>query len=194
MKSIFYICMALGALLLPVSEGIRDAVVVAIKSVATGIEHMMIRGDYAEIRVVEGDEFDKVINEPGRLVIVSVQSELSAGSRGADGELQKEIRRLPAEVLVAKVIAERNRELLHRLNMPIIPTLQIYSRGKLVRQFSGNINKTEFLVVMNETMKKHASGEAGSSITPLKKDWMPPGIEAEPSKHVSPLTPLNSER
>jgi len=193
MKTIFYICMALGALLLPVSEGIRDAVVVAIKSVATGIERMMIRGDYAEIRVVEGDEFDKVVNEPRRLVIVAVQSELSAGSRGVNGELEKAIRRLPAEVLVAKVIAERNQKLLQRLNIPAIPTLQIYSRGKLVRQFSGNINKTEFLVVMNENLKNHASGEGGGVITPLKKDWMPPGIEAEPSKGDAPLTPLNPE-
>ena len=86
MKSILYISMALGALLLPASEGLRNAAVVVIKSVATGIERLIVRGNYAEIRVVEGDQFDEVINAPGRLVLVAVQSELSSVARGeADG-------------------------------------------------------------------------------------------------------------
>ncbi len=98
--------------MLPASRGLRVAAIGLLKSVASSIERLVIRGDYAEIRMVDGEEFDMVINEPGRVVIVVIQNELTAASRSETHELDEEIKRLPGKVLVAKVIAERNQALL----------------------------------------------------------------------------------
>mgnify|MGYP002640421795 CR=1 FL=1 len=191
MKTILYICIALAVVVLAASEGMRHAAVSAFKSLTIGIGRLVVGSDYAEIRVVEGHEFDQVINEPGRVVIVVLQSELSAGSHGKNQDLERSIKELPAQILVAKIMVERNQELLKRLDVSAIPALQIYVRGKLVKGFSGNIDKTEFLNAVNESLQNRENTKGASSITPLKKDWLPPGIEAVPSKSSAPMTPLN---
>ncbi|MBT8037903.1 MAG: hypothetical protein KJO21_10195 [Verrucomicrobiae bacterium] len=192
MKAVIYIVLVMGALLLPASKFVRDSAIVFIKAMATGIERLVIRGDYAEIRLVDGDEFNEVIHEPGRLVIMSVQKEMTASSRSEVLELDQAIKRLPAKVLVAKVIAEQNAPLLAELNIPRdVPTMRIYSRGKMVKEFQGSVDKDKFLRVVqyhldNPNVKIHGDAFMG----PMHPDWMPEGVEARGKKVAVPVTPL----
>ncbi len=191
MKAIFYICLVLGALVLPASKGMRDGAVVFIKAMATGIERLVIRGDYAEVRIVDGEEFEMVINEPGRLVIVAFQNEMTTKSRSERRELDDAIRRLPAKVLVAKVIAERNAPLLNDLNIPIVPTMRIYRQGTMVKEFKGTVNKIEFLRVVQHCLDNptgHLSGDP--YMGPMQTDWMPDGVEKRREETPAPTTPL----
>ncbi len=191
MKAIFYICLVLGTLLLPASKGLRDGAVVFIKAMATGIERLVIRGDYAEVRIVDGDEFEMVINEPGRLVIVAVQNEMSTASKSDSQELDEAIRRLPARVLVAKVIAERNAPLLTYLDIPAVPTMRIYSRGKMVKEFKGKVNKDDFLSVVQYYLENPGGHKGGDPyMGPMRADWMPDGVQERWEKTKAPSTPL----
>lgn len=192
MKAIFYICLVLGALVLPASKGVRDAAIGVVTAVASGIERLVIRGDYAEVRLVDGDEFEKVIREKDRLVIVAVRNELTASSRSETQEIDGVIKRLPATVLVAKVIAERNMELLKRLKIPSIPNMRIYSNGLMVKEFRGRVDKAEFKRVVEHYLENPvgSGGGTGPTIIPMKEDWMPDGVEEKKVPSVAPMTPL----
>jgi thioredoxin-like negative regulator of GroEL len=191
MKAIFYTCLLLGALLLPASKGLRDGAIVLIKAMATGIEQLVIRGDYAEIRMVDGDEFDMAINEPGRLVIVAIQNEMKTDSRSEARELDEAIKRLPAKVLVAKVIAERNAPLLAHLEIPAVPTMRIYNQGKMVKEFNGTVNNDEFLRVVQHYLDNPTDKARGDAyMGPMRTDWMPDGVQKRGGKTQAPTTPL----
>lgn len=183
MKAILYTLLVMGALLLPASRGIRVAAISLLKSVARSIERIVIRGDYAEVRMVDGDEFDLVINEPDRIVIVVIQSELTASSRSETQELDAAIKHLPAKVLVAKVIAERNAPLLKRLNIPVLPNVRIYKAGKMVREFRQEVDKDELIKTVNHYLNVPNSAKSGSGyIGPMDEDWMPEGVQQKRSK------------
>lgn len=188
MKAILYTLLVAGALLLPASKGLRVAAISLLKSVATGVERMVIRGDYAEVRMVDEDEFDMVINEPGRIVIVVIQDELTASSHSETHDLNKEIKRLPAKVLVAKVIAERNASLLKKLNITAVPHVRIYRAGKMEREFRGKVNNEELLKTVTYYLNGPGSKASGSgSIAPMDKDWMPKGVQEKPSTPKAPM-------
>ncbi|MCP5535561.1 MAG: hypothetical protein H7A51_04905 [Akkermansiaceae bacterium] len=188
MKAILYTILVLGALMLPASRGVRIAAISLLKSVAAGIERMVIRGDYAEVRMVDADEFDQVINEPGRIVIVVIQNELTASSRGETHDLDEEIKRLPAKVLVAKVIAERNTSLLEKLNVPAVPNVRIYKDGRMMREFRGKVDKSEFINTVNGYLKHVDSVGSGSGyIGPMDENWMPEGVQEKQSKPKAPV-------
>ena len=180
--------------MLPASRGLRVAAIGLLKSVASSIERLVIRGDYAEIRMVDGEEFDMVINEPGRVVIVVIQNELTASSRSETHELDEEIKRLPGKVLVAKVIAERNQALLERLNIPNVPNIRVYSRGKMVREFKGKVNKDELLSTVHHYLDNPFMPDkqvAGGYIGPMDENWIPKGVQVKPSKPKAPMSPLD---
>lgn len=169
----------------------RDGAVVFIKAMATGIERLVIRGDYAEIRLVDGDEFETVINEPGRLVIVAFQNEMTTRSRSESRDLDEAIRRLPAKVLVAKVMAERNAPLLSYLSIPSVPTMRIYSRGKMVKEFKGKVDTDDLLRVVQYHLD-NPTGHKGADpyMGPMRTDWMPDGVKKRREKTQAPSTPL----
>lgn len=193
MKTIFYICLMLGALLLPASKGIRDATISLIKSVASSIERLVIRGDYAEVRIVDADEFEMTINEPGRVVIVVFQSGMAESSTPEKREFDDTIKSLPGKVLVAKVMANSNASLLKRLNVNTIPTIMIYSRGEMVRSYKGTVDKDDLVATVNQCLDSSPKVSQKGYVGPMKKDWLPPGVQTTSGDNIdAPMTPLDT--
>lgn len=180
MKILVTIILLVGALFLPASKGLRDAAITAVTAVASGVERLVMRGDYAEIRLVDGDEFDAVVREPGRLVIVVVQKELTASSRSETHELDHAMKELPGKVLIAKVVAERNTALMTRLKITRVPEIHVYRGGVLLRKFDATVDKDDFTDYIHARLEDKPSpkGSGGKpDIRPMSDDWLPPGVE-----------------
>lgn len=178
MKVLITILLLLGALFLPASKGFRDAVISGLTTIASGVERLVMRGDYAEIRLVDEDEFDDVIREPGRLVMVVVQKELTASSRGKTLDLDHAMKELPSKVLIAKVVAERNTALMTRLKVTEMPVIFVYRNGTLLRKFKSTVEKEELISYIEARLKDSpAKQNEKPDISPMRDDWLPPGVE-----------------
>lgn len=165
---------------MPASKGIRDTAITALSAIATGVERLVMRGDYAEIRLVDGNEFDKVIREPGRIVIVVVQRELTASSRSETLELDHAMKELPGKVLIAKVIAERNTALMTRLKISTIPIIHVYREGQLLKKFEASVETEEFTKFIRARLEDDPakpSRDSEPDIRPMREDWLPPGVQ-----------------
>ncbi|MBT8043495.1 MAG: hypothetical protein KJO79_00975 [Verrucomicrobiae bacterium] len=176
------------------SKGIRDGVIALVKSVATGIERIIIRGDYAEIRYVDDSDFDMAIAEPGRVVIVVFQNELRTASRSETHELETELKKLPAKVLIAKVIVERNETLLDRIKIDQVPAIRIYMAGKLVREFSDRFDEKDIMHVVQYQLHHPPSTTAEAYMGPMQHDWLPKGVRKIEAEKEAPVTPLDIPR
>jgi hypothetical protein len=195
-KTVFYLCLLAGAVVLPVSERARSLFLksasVAVSVVADGGERVFGALNSAEIRTVNGSEFDRVIRESGRLVIVDIHQEDVMVIHSEKSKLDRAIEKLPSKVLVAKVQAGKNIELMDRLQIRQIPTLLVYRNGQLLEEFSGKVDKDRFLEVVhyhlnNPKSKPYHDGYIG----PLKKNWLPEGLK--PMSKSEPMTHLNLE-
>lgn len=189
MKTFLYLCLLAGAIALPASERMKTAAVQVLSASFSALEAVLFRGDNAEVRMVNGNEFDQVIKESGRLVIVDFHHEETVKLTDAKIELDQSINRLPSTVLVAKVLADRNIELLDRLQIHNVPTLRVYRDGVLLEEFKGKIDNDRFIEVVqyhidNPTSAPHRAGYIG----PLSGDWLPEGVEERPvDVKVTPL-------
>ncbi len=192
MKSILYIMLIAGSVVLAVSKGLRETTLSIVKVAANGIERMVMRGDHAEVRTIDGDEFELVINEPGRIVVVVIENKLSTASKKKSHDLEYTIRQLPAKVLFAKVVAESNGALLKRLNIPQVPNVRIYVRGELAGEFKGRVDQDEILKAIQHYVDHPdaSSGQERGYIGPMDEDWMPHGIEDKSGKKKAPMTPF----
>lgn len=190
MKSFFYICLLAGALALPVSERLRSAALQVATVAVTAMEQVLFRGDFAEVRSVDAEDFDETIRESGRLVIVDINHEETSVNQSSKSQLDASIARLPSKVLVAKVLAGRNIELLDELQIKNVPTLRVYRNGELLEEFKGKVDEERFLETVNYHLenpnsKPHRAGYIG----PLKKNWLPDGVKERSSDPE--MTPLD---
>ena len=180
MKTLFTTILLLGALLLPASKTFRNAAVQGLTTVASVAERYILRGDYSEIRFVEEDEFEDVIREPGRLVVVVFHKELAASSRSKTQRLDKLMKQLPSKVLIAKITSESSAALMERLNISDVPTIRVYRDGVLLREFSGAISSTEFKAYIDARLEEKVTpGGMPVEMKPMNEDWLPPGVEKE---------------
>ncbi len=176
--------------MLPASERARNVVFQMASVVVTGLEQVFLQGEYAEVRMVDGAEFDAVIKEPGRLVIVDFHHEETSGSYSEKSEFDESVNRLPSKVLIAKVLAGRNIELMDRLQIHNVPTLRVYREGQLLEEFKGKVDTDRFLEVVryhlaNPDSKPRKEGYIG----PLQDDWLPEGVQQRPRDGA--VTPLD---
>lgn len=193
MKTIFYTLLVVGAMLLPASKGVRDGVIALVKSVASGLERIAIRGDYAEIRYVDDSEFDMAVAEPGRVIVVVFQNELTASSRSETAKLDEALKRLPAKVLIAKVVVERNQSLLERLHVSEVPTIRVYMAGKMIREYKDKLDENEIVRLVNYHVEHPPQSTAHAYMGPMKDDWLPKGVKRVKAEKPLPVTPLDPE-
>lgn len=182
--------------MLPLSERMRTIVYKAATVAMTGVEHgvtqMLTNYGHAEIRMVDGSEFDHVISKSGRLVIVDFHYEETMVLKNDKSDLDKSISRLSSEVLVAKVLADRNVELIDRLQIQTIPTIRVYRDGELLEEFKGKVDNDQFLkTVQYHLDTPNSQPYYNGYIGPLKKDWLPEGIEETASGQS--FRPLNAD-
>ena len=190
MKSFFYICLLVAAVLLPTSERIRTAALEVATVAITGVDQILFKDGYAEVRMVDGDEFDDVINERNRVVIVDFHHEELSVAKNDKSELDASINRLPSKILVAKVLAGRNMELIDRLQIRNLPTLRVYRNGQLLEEFKGKVDKDQFIeVVQYHLDHPNSKPHRGGYIGPIEGDWLPEGVELRSMHGMKPLQP-----
>ena len=188
MKSFLYICLAVAALMLPVSERMRSVAIEVATVAITGLDQIIFKGGYAEVRMVDGAEFEAVINESGRVVIADFHHEQISVARSDKSELDASINRLPSRVLVAKVLAGRNMELMDRLQIQNLPTLRVYREGQLLEEFKGTVDQKQFLeIVQYHLDHPNSKPHRGGYIGPIENNWLPEGVEMRGSSSASPL-------
>lgn len=189
MKSFFYICLLAGAIVLPVSERARSIGSHIGMAALSGIEEMLWGEGYAEIRTVDESNFEETVQSPGRIVIVDFHHEEISVARSDKSDLDQSINRLPSQVLVAKVLAEKNIALLDELQIHNIPTLRVYRDGEILEEFKGKVDRERFLKIVRYHLDTPNSKPIHNGyIGPLAKDWLPEGVEAAPVE--APITPL----
>ena len=141
--------------------------------------------------------FDDVIREEGRLVIVVIQNEIKTSSRAATLDLDHAMKELPGEVLIAKVVAERNPKLVSRLRVTKIPAIHVYRGGNLLRKFDPSVHKDDFLAYVNARLRDKPSDynrDKAPDIRPMNEDWLPPGVEKKTSSSDTSEEPEVSEQ
>ena len=190
MKSFIYISLLAGAIVLPTSERARSVFGQIGMAALEGVEDVLWGEGYAEVRMVDESNFEEAINSPGRLIIVDIHHEEISVARSDKSDLNESINRLPSQVLVAKVLAGKNIVLLDQLQIQNIPTLRVYRDGEILEEFKGKVDKEHFLEIVNYHLNTPNSTPRHTGyIGPLKKDWLPNGVEKTPKG--APITPLN---
>lgn len=177
--------------MLAASKELRITAISVVQVTARSIKQLAFRGNQAEIRTIKASEFDSVITEPGRIVVVVIENKLTAESAKKRHELEDGLRELPSKVLLAKLVAEGNGSLLKRLNIPQIPNVRIYIRGEMVGEFKGRVDKNELIKAIQYHLDNPnvPVGRESGYIGPMDDGWLPPGIESKSSK--SKLRPMS---
>ena len=177
--------------MLPAAKDVRLAAFKMVLDVAGGIERMVLRGDHAEIRSVEGKDFDKVIRERNRVVIVVVHNKLRSSSRSKLRDIDEAVKKLPGRVLVAKVIAEENTLLLKKLNISTLPTIRVYQAGRLIHDFKGGVDKEDLIRAVETCLNNSDARNTGPGyIGPMDKNWIPEGVQRSLSGPKMPASKL----
>jgi len=177
MKISVYIFLVLAGLLLPATEEVRSSVVRLVKDAVSAATSMVIRGNHAEVRFVDGKDYeDLVLNEKERLVVVVFGNKIRSTSRSEERDFDMALRKLPSSVLVAKVNAEGNGDLLRKHNVYKLPNIRIYKAGSLVRNFGSEVDVEELCSVVENYLNYTSGRMAAGYIGPMEKDWLPQGV------------------
>lgn len=176
--------------MVPVSERMRSAALEMATVVITGVDQILFKDGYAEVRMVDADQFEEVIKERNRIVIVDFHHEELSVAKSEKSELDASINRLPSKILVAKVLAGRNMELVDRLQIQNLPTLRVYRDGQLLEEFKGKVDKDQFIeAVQYHLDHPNSKPYRGGYIGPIEGDWLPEGVELRSMQGMKPLHP-----
>jgi len=115
-------------------------------------EGLVVNGDRLETRMVKGDEFNEVINEQGRLVIVSFDKELAYAANGRSIVFDERLRDLPPQVLLVRVQIESNTKLMKSLGLSPKPIIQVYEAGRLLREFEHPVDTDVLLAEVDNLL------------------------------------------
>ncbi len=150
MKKIFYLGLIVGIAWLIESKDARQKVYRSIAIIKNGIDRIVIRGDHMETRIIHGhDALVRVMREPGRLVIVSFESDLTSVTRFQSDDFNNKLKNFPSKVLFARVIKERNEALMKSEGVVKLPTLRVYREGMFLKEFKAPLNESAFLGYIN---------------------------------------------
>jgi len=150
MKKLFYLGFIVGIAWLIESKDARQKVYRSLAVIKNGVERLLVRGDHMETRIILGhDALANVMKEPGRLVIVSFESDRTSVSRSQSDDFNKKLKLLPSKVLLARVIRERNEALVKSEGVVLLPTLRVYREGKFLKEFKAPLNESAFLGYIN---------------------------------------------
>lgn len=142
----------------------------------------------ADVRDITEGQFDEIINTPGKLVIVDYHADWCGPCKMLSPVLKEVAGEYSGRTLVAKINVDHAKSLAQKEGVGGIPDVRFYRDGKRVDQFVGYIDAGK----VREKVAKHApaSAPAGGDgtpegtpvpaeppIQPMKKDWMPPGME-----------------
>ena len=140
----------------------------------------------APVPIAEIDEasYQSFVQTPGRLVVVVFGADWCGVCKQVEPLLSRMAGEFAATAVVAKVDVERSKAFAKSENVSVLPEIRFYRDGKRLEQAWGAIEAGK----LRETFQRHsqglataAPGQAGApaapAISPMKKDWRPPGLE-----------------
>lgn len=140
------------------------------------------------VRDLSAAEFESFIASPGRLMVVDFHADWCGPCKTLGPVMERVAGEFPGKVYIGKINVDHAGDLPGKEGVSGIPDVRLYRDGKLVDKFVGAIGSDQ----IRELFQKHSAGitvEAGSAaeaaappeaaepIQPMKKDWLPPGIE-----------------
>ena len=131
--------------------------------------------------------YEKFPDQPGRVVMVDFHADWCGPCRKLGPSLEKIAKEHKGLVLIGKVNVDTNKEIAAKEGVSGIPDVRVYRDGKLIDQFVGAPGESKLreqvkdyvkgLAPIPESATTGASpGQPGSTITPMSKDWLPPGM------------------
>jgi thioredoxin len=147
----------------------------------------VVSADGPVVRDLSASEFDAFIAEPGRLLVVDFHADWCGPCRQLGPVLSQVAAEFGGKVHVGKINVDQAKDLTVRLGVRGIPDVRIFRDGKEVDRFVGSLPATQ----VRQLFEKHSSGievaaapteapaagEKAPVIQPMKKDWLPPGME-----------------
>lgn len=139
------------------------------------------------VRDLAAEEFPSFIASPGGLMVVDFHADWCGPCQTLGPVLERVAGEFPGKVYIGKVNVDHAGELPGKEGVSGIPDVRLYRDGKLVDKFVGSIDAGR----VRELFEKHSAGIEASPdgsadpatpaaqpvIQPMKKDWLPPGIE-----------------
>lgn len=131
--------------------------------------------------------YAKFPDQPGRVVLVDFHAHWCGPCRKLGPLLEKIAQEHKGLVLIGKVDVDANKEIAAKEGVSGIPDVRVYRDGKLIDQFVGAPGESKLREQVKDYVKGLAPvpdavgtgaspGQPGATITPMSKDWLPPGM------------------
>jgi thioredoxin len=143
------------------------------------------------VRYVDEADFESFIAIPDRVVLVDFTATWCPPCQALGPRLEAAAQAHGGRVLLGKVDVDRNQSLAQRMGVSGIPDVRIYVNGVEVDRFVGGLNEAGIRAKLEPALAKVPEVAAGPPepaadapattaepmIQPMKKDWLPEGME-----------------
>jgi thioredoxin len=147
----------------------------------------------AEIRHINGSaDFDAFVKKDGRVAVIDFYADWCGPCKVLGPTLEKVAGEFGSQVGLGKVNVDKNSDVAAKWRIRAIPDVRIFRDGKQVDAFVGNIPEAQVRERLQRQVSRlkppeTQSGDSASpaskkkepSITRMKKDWVPPGLERQ---------------
>ncbi|QJE96426.1 thioredoxin family protein [Luteolibacter luteus] len=137
---------------------------------------------------IDAASYEPFTQTPGKLVVVVFVADWCGVSKEMEPVLAKTAGEFSSTAVVAKIDSERSKAFAASENVSDLPEIRFYRDGKMVQRELGQMEHEE----LRKAFRSHSQGLAPSTppensaapaapatpaISPMKKDWRPPGLE-----------------
>lgn len=137
-----------------------------------------------EVAEVSSAQYQDFINQPGKLVVVDFHADWCPPCKQLAPLLEKAAGEFQEVAVVGKVDVDKAKDVAATNGIRSIPDVRFFRDGKMVDRFVGLIPESEIhakfaMHSKNVTNSTSANAPAAGepAIQPMRKDWLPPGIE-----------------
>jgi len=135
-------------------------------------------GAVAEVSSAQYQDF---ISQPGKLVVVDFHADWCPPCKQLAPLLEKAATEFQEVAVVGKVDVDKAKDVAAMNDIRSIPEVRFFRDGKMVDRFVGLIPESEirakFAKHSADSTNPGAPATGEPAIQPMRKDWLPPGIE-----------------
>ncbi|MCW1922473.1 thioredoxin domain-containing protein [Luteolibacter arcticus] len=143
------------------------------------------------VQDLDAAEYDGFIATPGHLMVVDFHADWCGPCKVLGPVLEQVAGEFPGKVSIGKVNVDHAQQIAQREGVSGIPDVRLFRDGKEVDRFVGGVSADK----LRALFQKHSedlqvakaekpaadpqapAAPAEPAIQPMKKDWLPPGIE-----------------